>query len=85
MMSKQEKLLQRFKSKPADFSWAELKTLLGGLGYELSAGGKTGGSRIKFLHRQRPPIIMHKPHPTPILKRYQVEQILDFLKKEGIL
>ncbi len=84
-MSKKEKLRNRFKSKPLDFSWGELKSMLSGMGYELSTGGRTGGSRIKFLHPERPPIIMHKPHPTPVLKRYQVEQILEFLKKEGLL
>jgi hypothetical protein len=84
-MSKQEKLLHRFKSKPTDFSWSELKNMLAGFGYELFSGGKTGGSRVKFLHPDRPPIIMHRPHPTPVLKRYQIEQLLDFLKKEGLL
>ena len=84
-MSKKEKLRNRFKSKPSNFSWNELKSMLSGMGYELSTGGRTGGSRIKFLHSERPPIIMHKPHPTPVLKRYQVEQILEFLKKEGLL
>jgi len=84
-MSKQEKLRQRFKLKPSDFTWAELKGLLAGLGYELGAGGKTGGSRVRFLHPERPPIIMHKPHPTNVLKRYQVVQILEFLRKEGLL
>jgi len=84
-MSKQEKLRRRFKSRPTDFTWSELQSLLCGLGYELSVGGKTGGSRVKFLHLERPPIIMHKPHPTSILKRYQVAQILEFLNKEGLL
>ncbi|MBE0503393.1 MAG: type II toxin-antitoxin system HicA family toxin [Desulfuromonadales bacterium] len=84
-MSKREKLIQRFLSKPTDFSWGELKSLLEGFGYSLESGGKTGGSRVKFLHVQHPPVILHKPHPTPILKRYQVEQIAEFLKKEGLL
>ena len=84
-MSKQEKLRQRFKSKPTDFTWSELKRLLCGMGYDLSSGSITGGSRVKFLHAERPPIIMHKPHPTSILKRYQLEQILEFLRKEGLL
>ena len=84
-MSKKEKLLERFKTKPSDFTWSELNGMLSGLGYELSAGGKTGGSRVKFHHPVHPPIMMHKPHPTPILKGYQVEQILKFLKKEGLL
>lgn len=84
-MSKREKLIQRFLSKPTDFSWGELKSLLEGFGYSLESGGKTGGSRVKFLHEQHPPVILHKPHPTPVLKRYQVEQITEFLKKEGLL
>jgi hypothetical protein len=84
-MSKQEKLRQRFKSKPSDFTWSELTSLLCGVGYELGGGGKTGGSRVKFLHSERPPIIMHKPHPNNVLKRYQVGQILEFLRKEGLL
>ena len=84
-MSKKEKLRERFKSKPYNFTWAELKSMLSGIGYELATGGRTGGSRVRFLHPERPPIIMHKPHPTPVLKRYQVEQILEFLKKEGLL
>ena len=83
-MSKREKLIQRFLSKPADFSWGELKSLLEGFGYELG-GGKTGGSRVKFLHAHHPPVVLHKPLPTPVLKRYQVEQIAEFLKKEGFL
>jgi hypothetical protein len=84
-MSKREKLIQRFLSKPVDFSWGELKTLLEGLGYSLASGGVSGGSRVKFLHAQHPPVILHKPHPTPVLKRYQIEQIAEFLKKEGLL
>ena len=84
-MSKQEKLRKRFIAKPSDFSWAELKSMLGGFGYELLTGGKSGGSRVKFLYPEHPPIIMHKPHPTRILKRYQVDQILEFLRKENLL
>lgn len=84
-MSKREKLIQRILSKPADFSWGELKSLLEGLGYYLGSGGKTGGSRVKFLHPQHPPVVMHKPHPAPVLKRYQIEQIIEFLRKEGLL
>ncbi|MFO7811742.1 MAG: type II toxin-antitoxin system HicA family toxin [Pelovirga sp.] len=84
-MTRQEKLLQRFKNKPANFRWSDLQSLLAGLGYVIVTGGKTGGSRVRFVHPERPPIIMHKPHPTPVLKRYQVEQILVFLKKEGLI
>lgn len=84
-MTKREKLMQRLLTKPADFSWSELKSLLERLDYALATAGKKGGSRVKFLHKEHPPIILHKPHPTPVLKRYQVEQIVEFLKKEGLL
>ena len=84
-MNKREKQIQRILLKPVDFSWQELKSLLEGLGYELVSGGKTGGSRVKFVHPDKPPIILHKPHPVPVLKRYQVDQIVDFLRKEGLI
>ena len=84
-MSKKEKLLERFKTKPSDFTWAELNGMLSGLGYELLTVGKTGGSRVKFLHPVHPSINMHKPHPTPVLKKYQIKQIKELLKKDGLV
>ena len=33
-MSKREKLFERFRSSPNDFSWAELESLLGYFGFE---------------------------------------------------
>ena len=84
-MSKREKLIQRFLALPRDFTWQELVSMLEGFGYKLTSGGKSGGSRVKFLHAERPPIILHKPHPTPILKRYQMEQIKAALQGEGLI
>ena len=84
-MSKREKLIQRFLSMPRDFTWQELVSMLAGFGYELSHSGSTSGSRLKFLHDTLPPVILHKPHPTPVLKRYQMEQIAETLKNEGLL
>jgi hypothetical protein len=84
-MSRREKLIQRFLALPRDFAWQELVSMLEGFGYVQAAGGKSGGSRVKFLHDERQPIILHRPHPTPVLKRYQMEQILETLKQEGLL
>ena len=84
-MSKREKLIQRFLAMPRDFTWQELVSILAGFGYELFSSGSTSGSRVKFLHETLPPIILHKPHPTPVLKRYQMEQIAETLKNEGLL
>jgi len=78
-MRKHEKLLQRFLSKPKDFSYNELKTLLRSFGYEEIKTGRTAGSRIAFYNNETSHIIrLHKPHPKNILKRYQ----LDFLEQE---
>jgi hypothetical protein len=45
-LSKKEKIVKRLLSRPVDFSFAELTTLLGLLGYSLSEAGKTSGSRV---------------------------------------
>jgi len=58
---------------------------LSGFGYILTKSGKTGGSRVKFIHENLPPIILHKPHPTKVLKKYQLEQIEETLREEGLI
>jgi len=84
-MARRDKLVKRFGTLPSDFTWQELVTMLAGFGYREASGGRTGGSRVKFLHDMRPPIILHKPHPTAVLKRYQMEQIREMLRTEGLL
>ncbi|EKE01094.1 MAG: hypothetical protein ACD_21C00221G0002 [uncultured bacterium] len=84
-MTKREKLLDRFLTKPRDFTWDELSKVLSGFGYRQISAGKTGGSRARFIHLHYPAIILHKPHPKPILKRYQLEAIISLLTQEGIL
>lgn len=81
-MSRQEKLLERLQSKPKDFSWAELGTLLRRLGYR-EVKGK--GSRRKFVHDSAPAIILHAPHPSTTLKRYALELVIDKLKEGGLI
>jgi hypothetical protein len=84
-LSKRKKIINRFLLKPSDFTWQELVSLLSGFGYTLAKPGKTGGSRVKFIHETLPPIILHKPHPTPVLKKYQLEQIEETLRGEGLI
>ncbi|OGT43653.1 MAG: hexulose-6-phosphate synthase [Gammaproteobacteria bacterium RIFCSPHIGHO2_12_FULL_40_19] len=84
-MTKREKILDRLLSKPTDFTWVELTKVLNGFGYSQISAGKTGGSRVRFVHANYPPIILHKPHPKPILKRYQLEGIIDLLKQEKLI
>ena len=83
-MSKADKLLTRFLSKPTDFSYQELKRLLGGFGYEESARGRTSGSRVAFINTETRHILrLHKPHPGPNLKAYQLKLVETALREEG--
>ena len=84
-MSKIEKLITKFLSEPKDFEWDELRKLLINLGYEEFNSGKTSGSRVKFISDKQADISLHKPHPTPILKKYQIKQIKELLKREGLI
>lgn len=84
-MTKIEKLIDRFLLKPKDFTWIELKKLMASFGYKEVSGGKTGGSRVRFIHSDYPPVILHKPHPGKILKRYQLEGVFTLLRQEGFL
>ena len=84
-MSRKEKLISKFKQRPKDFTWDELTSLLNCLGYREVKVGKTGGSRKRFVHCSAANIILHKPHPKNVLKRYTVDQVLDVLKQEGML
>ncbi len=84
-MTLQEKLIQRLKSKPKDFTWNELTSLLTGLGFMEVKTGKTGGSRRRFVNSDNVVITLHKPHPGNILKRYQIEQIIEILSGEELI
>jgi len=78
-MSKKEKLIQRFLSMPSDFHYDEMVKLLGYFGFTEVKKGKTSGSRVKFENEEGIPIILHKPHPSGIMKKYQMKQINEIL------
>lgn len=84
-MTKKDKLKERLLSRPSDFTWTELKNLLLSLGYRESNVGKTSGSRVRFVSDEYSPILLHKPHPKPIIKIYMLKQVIEQLKKEGLL
>jgi hypothetical protein len=85
-MSKFQKLLDRFSSKPKDFTYNELRSLLNGLGYSEIRKGKTSGSRVAFVHPGTNHIMrLHKPHSNNELKMYQVSLIYQELKDQGVI
>ena len=82
-MGTKEKLLERLKQKPKDFTFDEAERLLTMLGYEKSNKGKTSGSRILFSKPENLPVFLHRPHPQNALKEYAVKQLISELTKNG--
>jgi hypothetical protein len=85
-MGKKEKLIEKLKSKPKDFTFDEAETLLGYFSYSRSNKGKTSGSRVMFTSEEHnAPILLHKPHPRKELLDYQIKQLLEVLQQEGLV
>lgn len=79
-MGQKEKLM----SVPKHMTFEELETLLRYLTYVRSDKGRTSGSRVMFVSDGHPPILLHKPHPRKELLEYQIKQIIEILKQEGL-
>jgi hypothetical protein len=82
-MSRKEKLISRLLSVPKDFTWEELAKVLFIFGYEEFTGGKTGGSRRRFIDQDKNIITLHKPHPANIVKEYALREVIIHLKIRG--
>ena len=83
-MGSKEKLIERFKSIPMDFTWDELLRLFHILGFELKNKGKTSGSRDMFVKGSLKRII-HKPHPQKFIKEYIMKETLQFLENNNLI
>jgi predicted RNA binding protein YcfA (HicA-like mRNA interferase family) len=82
-MTKAEKLHKRFQSRPKDFTYNELLRLLRSLGYKDEQGS---GSRVVFSNEKiNHHIKLHKPHPGNVLKRYQIDLIIQELKLKNLV
>ena len=82
-MGTKEKLLERIKTLPKDFTFEEAERILKNLGYTKSNKGKTSGSRVLFYKDGAGPVFMHRPHPSNILPGYAVKQLLAELTING--
>ncbi|MDF7806065.1 type II toxin-antitoxin system HicA family toxin [Pontiellaceae bacterium B12219] len=82
-MGKKEKARARFEAIPADFTWKELCSLLGGFGYVMIKGK---GSRRKFYKESTGDLIsLHEPHPGSIVKKYVLQDVRTHLREKGEL
>lgn len=84
-MGQKEKLIQKLKLRPKNFTFEEAESLLGYFNYSRSNKGRTSGSRVMFTSKQYAPILLHKPHPRKELLDYQLKQLVDTLKQEGLI
>ena len=84
-MGTKEKLIERFLKMPTDFTFDEIRALLGYFGYEQANKGKTSGSRVIFKNGNLRPIMLHKPHPSNIVKNYTLKQVYEDLKEAGFI
>ena len=85
-MVTKEKLIERFKRQPKDFTFNELTRLFQVLGFEVSQKGKTSGSRIEFVNNEKELSFgAHKPHPDSAIKSFVMKQILEFLTSNKLI
>lgn len=85
-MGRKEKLIERFKSYPNDFTLDEMEKLLGIFSLFRTDKGKTSGSRIMFTNEDGSiKILLHRPHPGNVLKPYQIKKIRQILEQEGFI
>ena len=84
-MGTKEKLRERFKKLPADFTFDEMQRLLESYGYVKGDKGRTSGSRVIFKNGDKRPIMLHKPHPGNIGKGYAMNQVYEDLKNAGYI
>ena len=73
-MSTKDKLIERFKSLPRDFTFDELVSLFNILGYSIDNKGATSGSRVSFT-KENDKFLIHKPHPGNIVKMYYLKML----------
>lgn len=85
-MGSKEKLIERFLIQPKDFTYEEVVRLFGIFGYSESHKGSTSGSRVEFISENgQNSYIMHKPHPSNIIKGYVMKQLLVYIRSNGLI
>lgn len=85
-MGTKEKLIERFVSLPKDFTYDEVKRLFGLFGYREGSKGSTSGSRVEFVSPDgNNSYIMHKPHPSNIIKGYVMKQLWAYVYENKLI
>lgn len=82
-MSKKDKLLEKLLRKPTvkDFTKNELDKLMNQCNCVKYQGGR--GSGIGYRHSSGETVQFDEPHPGKELYRYQIKEVIEYLKKIG--
>lgn len=82
-MSKKNKLIDRLRSRPKNFTWEETTKLMGLCGFKVF-NARGGGAGRMFIHeRTRQKVRLHEPHPHNTLLPYMVDQLIEGLLAAG--
>ena len=82
MRAKHRRILADIFSKPtpSDLRWADVEAMLGACGVKIV---QRSGSRVGLI-KGGERIVVHRPHPTPLVGQATVRDIAVFLKAVGI-
>ena len=82
-MTRHDRRLDRLRSIPADFKWAELVPILEHLGYTQENGS---GSRRKFWREDNlAPISLHEPHNNAPIGKTALRYVVDTLSDANLI
>ena len=82
-MGQKEKRIKRLKEIPSDYTFDELRALLGCLEFAECNQGSTSGSRVMFFRKSDGmKIMLHKPH-KPSMDVAAVKDVLNRLTESG--
>ncbi len=82
-MSVKDKLVRKVISLSCDVTFGEITKFLKIFGYNLDNKGKTSGSRVVFVDENGSKIYFHRPHPSNIVKKVYILEMILLLIKEG--
>lgn len=85
-MVAKNKLKERFKRLPKDFTFEDTVSLLNSLGYQIHNKGATSGSRVRFKNENSGMYIdIHRPHLGSIMKAWMMKEIYKHLMNNHLI
>ena len=84
-MSTKEKLIERFKTIPSDFTFDELIRLFNALGFTVNNKGATSGSRVRLEKGTGHYYNLHRPHPGNVVKKSALKSVYSYLNSLGLI